>query len=112
MTAQLLSLFEAADEFGVDSAEVIRMIYRDEVTGIVQDGRLMVPATQVTLRDESRVRQARRAYVGAVADLVEHYGATVTAKALGVPRPDVDQLLNEQTRSPSRTSTPPSKGPR
>jgi hypothetical protein len=52
--SELLSLLEAARLLGVDSAEVIRMIYREQLEGVVVEGHLKVPADQEPLKRQAR----------------------------------------------------------
>lgn len=58
--SELLTLLEASRLLGVDSADVIRMIYRDEIEGVVVEGQLMVPVDQGRTRPctRSRIRTA------------------------------------------------------
>lgn len=51
--SELLTLFEASKMLGVDSAEVIRMIYRKQLEGVVVEGHLKVPADQEPLKDQT-----------------------------------------------------------
>lgn len=52
--SELLTLLEASRLLSVDSAEVIRMIYREEIEGLVVEGQLMVPVDQERLRRFTR----------------------------------------------------------
>ncbi|MEX0658996.1 MAG: hypothetical protein WD080_07675 [Egibacteraceae bacterium] len=52
--SELLTLLEASRLLGVDSAEVIRMIYRGQLEGVVVEGHLKVPADQEPLKKQTQ----------------------------------------------------------